>query len=735
MASAQWAVVLRHVHRMFHGGAVAGLSEGQLLDRFVAGGDPLAFEALMARHGPMVLGVCRAVLDDPHDVEDAFQATFLVLVRKAGGLHDRDLLGPWLHGVARKVSLRARSESSRRKARERSGTDPVPAGPSPLDADLRELQALIRDEVDRLPGGERAAVIHCYLEGLTHQEAADRLGWPIGTVKGRLARARDRLRDRLTRRGVALPAVAIATALSRTASAIVPADLVASTTLAAGRMAAGKTLTAGIISAHALALTEGVIRTMLIAKFKLGAAAVTATVALASPGVVAYQFGGMGTAPTSKPKATAAPAAPRPMEKAAMVAFGDIQVNLDGDRDPIGPATPAQIAGQALKTLDELAAGNVKTDPEAFYLWSKRLVDAQVAEAGERRGDRVRAIRSYAERLGKKQAEVIARSWAGQPLLLELADANFRFEEARRWLAEAQAEPVKPTIPNGVMGGGFGGTPGGMGGGFGGGGVTSDLPTNHAYRRPAGDKPSPDEEARNAAILAKLEMLVPMKLDPEVPLKFLIQHVKEATKGPDGKTIPIYVDPLGLQDAEKTLTSPVSLDIVGVPLRTTLRLALKQINLMYEVDEGMLIITNDDPDDGRQKALREPSPNDQRLDAIIGEKLEKRIPMHFPDEVPLDKVLAYIKEATKGAGDESMPIYLDPQGLQDVEKTPASVVSLDLEDVPLRTSLRLLLSQIDLRHEVRSGIVIIDAIKSGPGQPPAAGLRRSPPGTGGGGFQ
>ena len=135
--------------------------------------DEVAFGAIVARHGPMVLGVCRGVLDDPHDVEDAFQATFLVLVRKAGGLRDRDLLGQWLYGVARKVALRARADAARRKARERAGTRRPSRPVEPSDAELRELQAIVREEVDRLPANDRMAVVLCYLEGLTHEEAAE----------------------------------------------------------------------------------------------------------------------------------------------------------------------------------------------------------------------------------------------------------------------------------------------------------------------------------------------------------------------------------------------------------------------------------------------------------------------------------------------------------------------------------------------------------------------------------
>src|SRR3954447_6451072 len=123
MSTGHYGAVLRHLQRLFSLGTVAGLTEWQLLHRYVTRHDEAAFEALVARHGPMVLGVCRRVLDDPHDVEDAFQATFLVLVKKAGSIRDRDVLGTWLYGVARRVAVRARVEARRRRARERAGVE------------------------------------------------------------------------------------------------------------------------------------------------------------------------------------------------------------------------------------------------------------------------------------------------------------------------------------------------------------------------------------------------------------------------------------------------------------------------------------------------------------------------------------------------------------------------------------------------------------------------------------
>src|SRR4051794_27990527 len=221
------------VHRLgglFSDGTLAGLTEGELIDRFVRGRDEAAFEALLARHGPMVLGVCRQLLRDPNDVDDAFQAAFLVLVRKAGTIRRGDLLGNWLYGVAYRVARRARALSTRRPAQAPLGSEAVSA----LAGANRDCSTVpdpepkpwLHEEVARLPEKYRVPVLLCYFQGLTPYEAARRLGCPLGTVKGRLARARDLLRRRLTRRGVTLSAAALAAHFAvLEARATVPAPL------------------------------------------------------------------------------------------------------------------------------------------------------------------------------------------------------------------------------------------------------------------------------------------------------------------------------------------------------------------------------------------------------------------------------------------------------------------------------------------------------------------------------
>jgi len=261
---------IQQINRLFGPGTVAGLTDGQLLERFATRrGDPAeaAFEGLVARHGPMVLRVCRAVLRDPHDVEDAFQATFLVLVRRAGSIGERDLLGPWLHGVARRVSLKARGLAARRRVREgRLGDDDPPADLA--EGPWLDLRPVLHEELARLPEKYRKPVVLCHLQGLTHAEAAVELAWPVGTVSVRIARARKILGERLTRRGLATTATLWAAGLaSEGVSAAVPQALIRSTTLAALALAAGRPIAAGAVSAGALALTRRTIAMMSLSRF------------------------------------------------------------------------------------------------------------------------------------------------------------------------------------------------------------------------------------------------------------------------------------------------------------------------------------------------------------------------------------------------------------------------------------------------------------------------------------
>jgi RNA polymerase sigma factor (sigma-70 family) len=196
--------------------SLAELTDEGLLDRFLGRDDAkaeAAFRVIVARHGPMVLGVCRHVLNQHQDAEDAFQATFLVLARKAGSIRDRRVLARWLHEVACRIAMRAKTGGVRRRLHERQGAAMV-ATAAIDNPGWSDLKPIIHEEVNRLPDKYRVPVILSYLEGKTNEEVARLLDWPVGTVKGRLSRARDLLRSRLTRRGLALSAAFLMTALS-----------------------------------------------------------------------------------------------------------------------------------------------------------------------------------------------------------------------------------------------------------------------------------------------------------------------------------------------------------------------------------------------------------------------------------------------------------------------------------------------------------------------------------------
>jgi RNA polymerase sigma factor (sigma-70 family) len=272
VANAQLGLLVRHIHRLHRGEQAGGDGDAQLLARFVTGHDEEAFEALVRRHGPMVLGVCRRLLGDAHAAEDAFQATFLVLVRRAATLDRPELLGNWLHGVAARVAREARARTARRRTQERQAqTMARPRAEPQAEAAWVDLRPVLDEELGQLPEKYRLALVLCYLEGKTHEDAARALGIPVGSVSWRLSRGRELLRQRLTRRGVALTASVLAAVLSDGRLwAAVPAPLVATTVRSGLLLTAGKA--ASVIPARAAELAEAALRTMTGARLSLAAA-------------------------------------------------------------------------------------------------------------------------------------------------------------------------------------------------------------------------------------------------------------------------------------------------------------------------------------------------------------------------------------------------------------------------------------------------------------------------------
>jgi RND family efflux transporter MFP subunit len=285
-------------------GPAAGLSDAQLLERFVTRQDEAAFELLLWRHGAMVLGICRRMLHDSHDAEDVFQATFLVLARKAASIARAEAVGAWLARVACRVALRARAQLTRQARCERLALDDLAAPPAatPEQGDLRRV---LDEEIDRLPARQRAVVVLCCLEGKTGEQAARELGCAPGTVSSRLTRARDRLRRRLARRGLA-PADRLPGQLPeapRTGSLLAP--------LVSRALDAALTGAAHTLPGRAVAYAEGVLRAMLVNKLKN-----TGLLALLLAGILVV--GGLAThhALSAGPEARAESAEPEKDAKA-----------------------------------------------------------------------------------------------------------------------------------------------------------------------------------------------------------------------------------------------------------------------------------------------------------------------------------------------------------------------------------------------------------------------------------
>ncbi len=310
--------VIEHLRRAMQLRDGRGLSDGELLGCFIERRDETSLAALVQRHGPMVWGVCRRLLSH-HDAEDAFQATFLVLVRKAASVAPREMVGNFLYGVAHRTALQARRTAARRRAREVQMTVMPDAEAVPEDR-WPDVQPLLDEELSRLPDIYRAVIVLCDLEGRTHKEVARQLGCPEGTVAGRLARARTMLAKRLAQRGVTLSGGALAAVLAQNvASAVVPLSLVSNTIGAAAGVAAGQAAAAGVISVEVAALTEWVLKAMLMSKLKiLAVLVVTLCILGTGAGVLTHRTVAAGVQEAKKepaPKTEVKAPVPKPKPK------------------------------------------------------------------------------------------------------------------------------------------------------------------------------------------------------------------------------------------------------------------------------------------------------------------------------------------------------------------------------------------------------------------------------------
>jgi RNA polymerase sigma factor (sigma-70 family) len=260
--------LVSHLRKLVGASAASEQSDAELLRRFVHEQDEASFAALVERHGRLVWSVCRNLLAQEQDAEDAFQATLLVLSRKAGSIRQGRSVASWLYGVAYRTALKARTTIARRQKHEQRAE----ARPSPdpvSEAALRELQAILNEEVQRLPEKYRAPFILCCLESKSKAEASQELGWPEGTVSSRVSGARQRLQQRLARRGIELSAALCAVALTERAASAASATLAAGAVKAALVFASGRSLAAGLVTARAIAIAQAVLWAEAASRLKL----------------------------------------------------------------------------------------------------------------------------------------------------------------------------------------------------------------------------------------------------------------------------------------------------------------------------------------------------------------------------------------------------------------------------------------------------------------------------------
>jgi RNA polymerase sigma factor (sigma-70 family) len=269
---------------------LARLTDGQLLSRFFEARDDTAFTVIIDRYGPLVYGVCRRVLADSNDADDAFQATFLVLVRKGNTLRDPGRLASWLYGVAYRTARKAKAKAALRTKSERQASE-MPTKSDRSEMTYDELAAVLDEEIAQLPEKYALPLVLCYLEGKTNAQAAQQLGWPEGSISRRLSRARELLRSRLARRGLALSAALIAAVFARPSSAGVPSELLLATTRAATLIADGVDV-ADVVSPAAASLVRDVLACMsATSKFAIPTAVALALLLMLTSAAV-WQLGG-----------------------------------------------------------------------------------------------------------------------------------------------------------------------------------------------------------------------------------------------------------------------------------------------------------------------------------------------------------------------------------------------------------------------------------------------------------
>jgi RNA polymerase sigma factor (sigma-70 family) len=411
--------VLRHLRRVVVRGCAGGLSDAELLRRFAAQRDEAAFEVLVWRHGPMVLNVAHRVLRDLDDAEDVLQATFLVLVRQARSVRRGGALGGWLYRVAYRTALRAREQRAKRSSCSVNVED-VPAPPAGGDEPWRDVWPVLDEELQRLPDKYRTPLVLSYLRGLTNREIAAELGCPPGTVFTRLARGRDLLRRRLTRRGVMLPAGLLGAALASTApTPALRAELVQAVVTAAALFAAGSGPAAGALSPNVVALTEGALKMTGPGRLRIvWAALVLLLVAGSGAGILA--LGGTAREEGNAPKGTREAGKPAetaiPPKEALRYGGKDFDEWRSVLRTDLKPETRVE----AIRALCAFGANGYGREAAATVVEALRGYDLAAMDEGD-----FKVVEAAQNGLGKIGAEAV-------PVLLDELKMG---GTTRRWFA------------------------------------------------------------------------------------------------------------------------------------------------------------------------------------------------------------------------------------------------------------------------------------------------------------
>ncbi len=356
--------VLRHLRRVALLDRGDGPSDVHLLESFLTCRDGAFFEALLRRHGPMVLGVCKRILGNRHDAEDAFQATFLVLVRKAASIRPRELVGNWLHGVAYRTAMNARRMNARRFKKEQEAQRTEWTEQS-VDGPMDEMLERLDEAVGRLPEKYRVPLVLCELECRSRKEVARTLGLPEGTLSWRLAQAKKMLARKLSRHGPALSAGAVAAVLSQgAADAALPGSLLKSTAKAGLHLAAGRALS-GAVPPKVMSLTQGVLKAMLLTKLKVASWAV-GVVLLAGAGTAGLFYQTAVAQTSEKPRSayrTAQDPNVAPAPKAGRPAADDLEslrLEIEALRREV------RAMGARLKAVEGKAQGQSGGGPSAY---------------------------------------------------------------------------------------------------------------------------------------------------------------------------------------------------------------------------------------------------------------------------------------------------------------------------------------------------------------------------------